>query len=68
MPEKVKLDTLDRIEKELARVYRMAKAKKIASTEATKLTFMLQTLFHMHREGVVERELAEIKSRMDELE
>ena len=58
---KIPLNTLDDVRREAARVYREARARKLETSEASKLSFMLQGLAKMIEATVIERRLTALE-------
>jgi len=62
------LNDCEKIRKELANVYRRYRNGEIPKSEATGLTYILQTLHGMQRDADVERKVDEIHDKLKELE
>lgn len=61
-PTKIPLNSLDDVRREMARVYREARARKLDTAEASKLSFMLQGLAKLLEATVIERRLSELEA------
>lgn len=61
-PPKIKLQTLEDVRREAARVYREARGGRLDTSEASKLSFMLQGIGKMIEAGQIERRIEALES------
>lgn len=61
-PAKIKLQTLEDVRREAARVYREARAGRLDTSEASKLSFMLQGIGKMIEAGQIERRIEALEN------
>ena len=61
-PPKIKLQTLEDCRREAARVYREARAGKLDTSEASKLSFMLQGVAKMIEAGQIEKRIEALEN------
>ncbi len=61
-PAKIKLQTLEDVRREAARVYREARTGKLDTSEASKLSFMLQGVAKMIEAGQIERRIEALEN------
>lgn len=62
IPPKIKLQTLEDVRREAARVYREARAGKLDTAEASKLSFMLQGIAKMIEAGQIEKRIEALEN------
>ncbi len=58
---RINLSTSEDIRREMARVYRDSRLNKIASSEGTKLVYMLTQILKAHEIFVLEKKLSELE-------
>ncbi len=58
---RINLSTSEDIRREMARVYRDSRLNKIASSEGTKLVYMLSQILKAHEIFVLEKKLSELE-------
>ena len=62
-PKYIRLGSIRQIRYELAAVYRLARTNKMASGEATRLTYILNTLAQMTVDSQIEERISELEER-----
>jgi hypothetical protein len=61
-PTKIRLQCLEDVRREAARVYREARAGKIETADASRLSFMLQGIAKMIEAGSIERRIEALEA------
>ena len=61
-PPKIPLQSLEDVRREAARVYREARAGKIETADASRLSFMLQTIGKLIEAGTIERRIEALEN------
>ena len=61
-PSKIPLQSLEDVRREAARVYREARAGRLDTSEASKLSFMLQGIGKMIEAGQIERRIEALEN------
>ena len=61
-PPKVPLQSLEDVRREAARVYREARAGKIETADASRLSFMLQGIAKMIEQATIERRISALEN------
>ena len=61
-PPKIPLQSLEDVRREAARVYREARAGKIETADASRLSFMLQGIAKMIEAGTIERRIEALEN------
>ena len=60
---RINLSTSEDVRREMARLYREARARQIEPSEATKLVFILTQILRAHEQVVLEGRIAELEQR-----
>ncbi len=60
-PARINLATSEDVRREMARVYRDSRLNKIATSEGTKLVYMLSQILKAHEVFVMEKKLSELE-------
>ncbi len=61
-PPKIPLQSLEDVRREAARVYREARAGKIETADASRLSFMLQTIGKLIEQATIERRIERLEN------
>lgn len=62
---RVRLNTIDDVKKEMARLYREARAKKVDSQDASRMANMLSILGRLIEGSEIQQQIDEIKQALD---
>jgi hypothetical protein len=60
-PSRINLATSEDVRREMAKVYRDSRYKKIAPSEGTRLVYMLSQILKAHEVFVLEKKLSELE-------